>query len=561
MNQPEHALTSTSSHLTTSDKAAWKRYWQEQGQAWRNEPEIATERQRELADYRAIVPNIEQGIYPFKGQKLTRADVEWLIATANDGNGQRDVQHGQTGLDLRGTDLSYVNLSNLPLSCLHGGLTLRENRVATVEQSELAAVCLEHADLTGAHLEGANLSRANLDKAILVEAHLEGADLGTASLKQAILAGAHLEGAVLAKAQLEDAVLLEAHLEGINLQGASLAGANLLEAHLEGARLLGASLEGTNLLNAHLGGKRMAENDLVRIRRWLETFPPILRAADLRFASFDNRSTLGRISLGDVHYGFVSLGDVRWNNANLTAVDWKHLKRLGDEYGLDSSHEPKNEPPQNADTEQSETRQQIAVLLRAMEVQESVIHYIFHSPTLLNKLQQRQQRQARTQQVSGREARREHYETAVRANRQLTVALQAQGLNEDAARFAYRAQILQRQVLLLSGVRSFGSFLFSLFLDLLAGYGYKPGRTLLAYLLTLLSFALAYYLIDTPARSHPSFLVALILSVTAFHGRGIFPLATSPSLLVTVLGAIEAVIGLTIEISFIATFTQRFFGK
>jgi hypothetical protein len=36
------------------------------------------------------------------------------------------------------------------------------------------------------------------------------------------------------------------------------------------------------------------------------------------------------------------------------------------------------------------------------------------------------------------------YQAAVRAYRQLSMELQAQGLNEDAARFAYRAQMLQR---------------------------------------------------------------------------------------------------------------------
>ncbi len=50
-------------------------------QLWRTEPEIDTERQRYLAERRAIAPDIEQGIYPFRGIKLSRADVEWLLAT------------------------------------------------------------------------------------------------------------------------------------------------------------------------------------------------------------------------------------------------------------------------------------------------------------------------------------------------------------------------------------------------------------------------------------------------------------------------------------------------
>ena|SRR2546426_3085640 len=61
------------------DKAAWKAHWKDQEQSWRTEPEIDEERQLYLAKRRVIVPSIEQGIYPFKDIKLTRADVEWLL--------------------------------------------------------------------------------------------------------------------------------------------------------------------------------------------------------------------------------------------------------------------------------------------------------------------------------------------------------------------------------------------------------------------------------------------------------------------------------------------------
>ncbi len=59
---------------------------------------------------------------------------------------------------------------------------------------------------------------------------------------------------------------------------------------------------------------------------------------------------------------------------------------------------------------------------------------------------------------------------------------------------------------------------------------------------------------------------ALMLSVSSFHGRGFFP-GGSPGHSVTlddpltVLAAAEAIVGLFIEISFIATFTQRYVGK
>ncbi len=52
---------------------------QVQGQLLRTEPEIDATRQEELLRRRTLVPDIEKGIYPFKGEKLSRADVEWLL--------------------------------------------------------------------------------------------------------------------------------------------------------------------------------------------------------------------------------------------------------------------------------------------------------------------------------------------------------------------------------------------------------------------------------------------------------------------------------------------------
>src|SRR6266567_6286726 len=68
-------------HPPLRDREAWSAYWQAQGQPWRTEQEIDMRRQQELTLLRAIVPDIKQGIYHFKGIKLSRADVEWLLAT------------------------------------------------------------------------------------------------------------------------------------------------------------------------------------------------------------------------------------------------------------------------------------------------------------------------------------------------------------------------------------------------------------------------------------------------------------------------------------------------
>ena len=91
---------------------------------------------------------------------------------------------------------------------------------------------------------------------------------------------------------------------------------------------------------------------------------------------------------------------------------------------------------------------------------------------------------------------------------------------------------------------------------MLAGYGHKPGRSLFIYLLTITGFATCYFLFG---RLSP--LEALIFSVTSFHGRGFFPGPFALGDPVTALAAMEAVVGIFIEISFIATFTQRFFGR
>jgi uncharacterized protein YjbI with pentapeptide repeats len=84
------------------------------------------DRQVYLTTRRAITPDLAQGLYPFTGIKLSRADIEWLLAAHEDGRGPVDwgdeSQRDRQGLDLRGADLRQVNLSGLPLARLCGGL-------------------------------------------------------------------------------------------------------------------------------------------------------------------------------------------------------------------------------------------------------------------------------------------------------------------------------------------------------------------------------------------------------------------------------------------------------
>lgn len=411
--------------------SSWNDYWtRAHNHLWRTEPEIDTERQDYLTARRAIIPDIEQGIYPFKDIPLTRADVEWLLATHESG-GMRgtvdwdDAKHRQRdGLDVRGADLRTALLDNLPLARLHAGLGDDDWPGRTPRERSGAAVHLEGASLRQAHLEGAILRRA------------------------------HLEGVNLYQARLEDADLRRAYLNA----------ADLYQAHLARASLAGAFLSGD-------------ENQVTR---------------------------LDEVDLTDDGHSGPFLADTQWGNANLTVIEWRGVRRLSDE-----------------------------VLAR--------------------------RRRDRQQHRKGRKQRLREYQAALRAYRQLATILRDQGLNEAADQFAYRAQVVRRQVL--RRQRQVWRALVSWFLDVLAGYGYKPERSLLAYLSIISVFAGAYLINAQFAAPHLTWDEALVLSISAFHGRGFFTSGISLGDTLARLAAGEAIIGLLLEITFIATITKRFFGQ
>lgn len=143
------APTTTPQCPNDDDKAAWRAYWREHGQYWRTEPEIGGERQKYLKERGNIKPDIENGIYPFKDVKLSRADIEWLLASHENGRGPVDwsdeSQWGREGLDLRGAYLSQVDFTYLPLTRILGGLRGDEWPSATKKQCDMAAVHMQGA--------------------------------------------------------------------------------------------------------------------------------------------------------------------------------------------------------------------------------------------------------------------------------------------------------------------------------------------------------------------------------------------------------------------------------
>ncbi len=322
-----------------------------------------------------------------------------------------------------------------------------------------------------------------------------------ASTAPADLRQVDLAGANLAGVHLRRADLSRAWLIGTNLTGADLVDIDLTAAELGFAHLDGAILNSAIFQGAHLREATLRRADLsfanLRDARLVDAD---LRGARLRGAHLDAGTVLAKVLLD----GETELRDVVWEGVQLAQVEWSQVPRLGDE---------RLTRPRWDDTGERKTADE----------------------------------------------RRTGYETAVRANRQLATALRAHGLNEHADRFAYRAQVLQRRLLFRH--RKLGRWLFSGFLDRLAGYGYRPGRSLVAYLLAILGFGALYYALGQAIGPQLSPLGALIFSMTSFHGRGFFPGGIAVDDPITALAALEAFVGLVIEISFIATFTQRFLGK
>jgi len=199
-------------------------------------------------------------------------------------------------------------------------------------------------------------------------------------LEGAFLRGVHLEGANLRSAHLEGADLTMTNLESAALEWAHLERAGLLVAHLEGARLQEARLEGADLRWAHLEGAHLQEARLEGSRLQEAR----LEGADLRNTWMDRATRLNHAALDRA-----ALDQLTFDGTNLAVVKWETITLLGDE-----------------------------VRARATKDDEG----------------KRKDRQTRL----------DDYEAAVRAHLQLAAVLRSQGMREQADRFSYRAQVLQR---------------------------------------------------------------------------------------------------------------------
>lgn len=346
--------------------------------------------------------------------------------------------------------------------------------------------------------QGLDLRGAQLQRAVLSELPLARVQCG---LDIAEWGNTSTEGVDAAAANMERCMLVTSHLEEACLNRVQLQRADMAAAHLEGAALVEAHLEQADLFGAHLEGAILTGT--------------YLAGAQLDTAYLDSSTNLTNVSLDNDIFGFAHLGRVRWGGADLSAISWSQAKK-----GV-----RRNRP--------------VAIVLGEERVARAS-QDVNNRPKL-------------------RRTRLGEYEAAVRANHQLAVVLREQGLSEDADRFAYKAQFLQRQVLWLQGRP--GAALGSLFLDLVAGYGYRPLRSFIAYVVIICAFAGAYLLNAQFAAPHLTWDEALVLSISSFHGRGFFPSEISLGDTLARVAAGEAIVGLLIEITFIATFTQRYLAR
>jgi uncharacterized protein YjbI with pentapeptide repeats len=282
MNAKRAGMVTSLPLPTTDDRVAWGAYWQALGQPWRTEPTIAPERQTELAERRKLRPKVAGRRFPFAGMRLSRADVEWLLATHQGGRKSIDPedhsQRNRHGVDLRRADVAGVDLSGLPLIHLWGGsATMSSLASRGADAARMRGTVLVGADLRGATLCWVDLTGANLTNATLQHADLRWANFTNARLVRVRLEetfpyfatwrGANLTGASLGLSglsfgDLEEANLTRIHGAQARFEQTRLCRATLCAANLRQARFRHANLDGADLTGADLSYARLEEVSL-----------------------------------------------------------------------------------------------------------------------------------------------------------------------------------------------------------------------------------------------------------------------------------------------------------
>jgi uncharacterized protein YjbI with pentapeptide repeats len=401
-----------------------------------------------------------------------------------------------------------------------------EQDAGVEKRPDLRLANFESAKLPGVNLRGANLHDAKLDGADFSDANLDEADLGSTSpdvIARRITRG--LINFYIALSLYGEAVFVIALIEvpPSDVQSTMINISLLL--------LLPLSIIGAFYLSSRIERRRSK-------RRGPDLSRATLQRANLR------GTFLGHSSLRGAHVENADLGTAYLVDADLTSG---HLEgaNLG---GADLSKAKLDG---------------VSILREA----------ILDSQTELTDIAWADVKRTRADVGRSRprgRSRSEHRQDRIiaerdraRVARTVGLALREQGLYAQAA--AYRLEELHAERRASRLGYQYGAALFSWLLDVVSGYGEKPGRTFWTYVTVIVTFTSMYSVIaniDIDRRlSQVPWYEWPALSITSFHGRGFFPGTLPPHPWITALALLEAVIGLFIELVFIATFSRRFLGN
>lgn len=301
-------------------------------------------------------------------------------------------------------------------------------------------------------------------------------------------------------------------LDGLKCEGTSFYGSNFCKTDISESQLINSDFELANLseinfFSVDFGGSSFINSDLSGSSfAWVDIGGADFYGADLSGAQMNS------ISIDTDEYAPPLFHRAILTDANLTGVEWSKLRYVGEEE--DAIEECKNT---NID---------------------------------INK-------------------RLGHYEKCHITYNQLFIALQQQGIVEDAARFAYRAKICKRKELYYQmlteksfwqRIKTFFLWLWSWIFWLIVGYGYRPLNIFLWYAGIISIFWLSYLFLEPTSFT---WITALGESMNVFHGRGVAPNIAGLSYPGWFYGLtiVEGFLGLIIEAMFIATLFQKLFGK
>jgi uncharacterized protein YjbI with pentapeptide repeats len=464
---------------------------------------------------------------PFKDLPLTGADIFWLSAA--------HLSRIQS-LDLATLDEDYLHqLFSSPLGQAVKFRNSRANHKWNAARAEVLS-----REVRGYYL-------VDPEAGFLDGLNLRGANLAGADLRAALLDGADLRGANLTRAQLESASLRRCNLQGAYLDGAAASGSCFRRASM--ARCFGRL--------ATFTGADMRDVDLT---------DSILRRTRFDAANLSGASMV-RCRLTRASFRSARLFETRFAGARLL---WANFGSVGADPNVEQALQKADWLGFVTNDSAAQHLQQAADLTRARFDAESELNdaAFWNTERMNPQVADVLWGDVNISVISGwgvktgDETRAERgsdsglYDRAARANRQLAVHLRSQGMSEHSDFYGYRAKVCELKTFRMT--RAYLRWAGSALLGVLCGWGFRPGRTVLWYVAILLSFW-GGYVLTVP---HLSTLQDLVLSVSAFHGRGVFVSSLqSVSRPASALVITEAVLGLLIEATFVATFAQRFLGR